>query len=185
MTSRKLTTLGFEMSQATQSRRVGATVDPFVVAFFAEHAGEEFHLCDLVDYVRDRCACNPTSPDRRMRALKKSGHIDYTLISKSKSLYQAGSLVDRSQSLREHARRHLLHEPRPVHREKLCAELERISKASADMPVATASEWDKAITELAENGSVSAVGERVAVVRQSKAKQKVKQSTKQQQELFA
>ena len=152
------------MSQTKEHDRVKSAIGEHVLSFFREHDGEEFTANQIARYVMARCDCAPSSVDRIMRSMKQSCEISYTLLSRSKSRYRAGAV--NLESLCEHLTHHLTHEAKPLHRQTLCIEMERLGEASDKLPHAPRFEWSAALDELIERGRVSAAGERVAIVRE-------------------
>jgi hypothetical protein len=81
------TTLDFE--QADNLQRIYGRVGQAILAFFAEHASQRFHLIELLRYIRQVVReVAPDSPGRIMRLLRRHGRIDYAVVSRSESLYE-------------------------------------------------------------------------------------------------
>jgi hypothetical protein len=79
---------------AVDRQRVAQAITWAIVEFFQQRLDSmhhQFHADDLRRFVRAKVGDTtaPASPDRIMRALKQGGRINYTLLSRSKSLYRA------------------------------------------------------------------------------------------------
>lgn len=71
--------------------RVAGNLAPHVLAFVRERveSGElEFHLKELSDFVTARSLCSPNSSARILQMLRKSGELDYQVVSRRRSLYR-------------------------------------------------------------------------------------------------
>lgn len=64
-----------------------------VLAFCEKVHRGEFRAEDVRKYVRRRMKTAPSSPDRRLRDLRKLGVIDYTVVDRRKSLYDLTYIV--------------------------------------------------------------------------------------------
>ncbi len=74
--------------------RVQSNIGSAVLTFCEEHYGRTFHDADLVAYVASKgIPASPSSPTRILRQLKKAGEINYSLVSRSKSLYKVEALA--------------------------------------------------------------------------------------------
>lgn len=72
-----------------ERQRVYDRIAPVILAFAHDKAGQQFHAEDLRRYVLDHTVeIAPGSPDRILRQLRLEGRLDYTVISRSQSLYQ-------------------------------------------------------------------------------------------------
>lgn len=67
--------------------RIGAAVLAFCRARL-EQRGGEFHADDLRRAITAAALCAPASPDRILRALRQSGHLDYAVVDRRASLYR-------------------------------------------------------------------------------------------------
>lgn len=69
--------------------RVSSAIARHVIAFVNSHG--EWHVESLRQYVFDNVNgyVAPASPDRILRALRQKGVIDYSVISRSQSLYRS------------------------------------------------------------------------------------------------
>ena len=88
------------MTQTANLTRVSDNIAQYVLEFFrARQHGVEFHGPELTAYVHGKRPGSLSSPDRVMRSLKKSGELDYEVVSRSRSLYRVLSLGERQQEL--------------------------------------------------------------------------------------
>ena len=84
------------MQQELNLSRVKAAIGARIVRFIAERLAfgpSQFHAQDLRDYVSAVHPTAPASADRILRALRQEGRVNYAVVSRSKSLYQALPLV--------------------------------------------------------------------------------------------
>lgn len=74
--------------------RVSTRVAPVIIAFAKSRipTAPEFHVEELRTFVYDRLQVAPASPDRILRMLKKRGDLNYTVVSRPKSLYRIESV---------------------------------------------------------------------------------------------
>lgn len=84
----------FDTGQAEQLERVGESIAPLVLAFFAtKQPGDLFTMNSLTDYVRARRSLGVVeSAGRILRDLKRKGELNYELVSRSQSLYRVLAL---------------------------------------------------------------------------------------------
>lgn len=88
--------------------RVEEKLDDTIMAFLGQRLRTgltDFHMGDLVDFVQKRSAVAPDSASRILRSLRLRKLIDYTLLSRSDSLYRIRSIPGHSAAKpREHWR---------------------------------------------------------------------------------
>ena len=73
--------------------RVRHSIAAVIVAFLrGVGVGGRFHAEELRDHVRRECPTAPASADRVLRDLRQRGRIDYTLVSRSGSLYEVRAI---------------------------------------------------------------------------------------------
>ena len=83
-----------ETSQAKELLRVSDRLRDAIYLFFDSHqVGEEFYAENLRKFVSDRVQVAPGSADRVMRDMRKRGLINYSVVSRSKSLYVKESVA--------------------------------------------------------------------------------------------
>ena len=69
--------------------RVYSTIAPLIIAFADDTGDQLFHAEELRQYVLERTTnIAPSSPDRILRELRLEGILNYSVISRSESLYQ-------------------------------------------------------------------------------------------------
>lgn len=71
--------------------RVSTKIAPVVLRFCRKRwrRGEpEFHMEELVKFVKNRTQIAPDSPSRILRKLRLDKRIDYNVVSRSESLYE-------------------------------------------------------------------------------------------------
>ncbi len=73
-------------SQDVELARVRSKLAEPILAFCSGRT--EFFMTELYRYVSSQVECAPGSVDRILRALRKSGQIDYEVISRRKSHYR-------------------------------------------------------------------------------------------------
>jgi hypothetical protein len=79
--------------------RVRATIEPLVMTFYVEHAGQPFHIEELRSYVRSFTVnIAPDSPGRILRVLRQEGKLNYVVLNRRQSLYQFRSNADADQT---------------------------------------------------------------------------------------
>jgi len=81
---------GARCEQDAQLQRVSSGIASHVLDFFKSRGvGSEFHASDLAAFVEERVGyVSPGSPDRILRDLRKRRLLNYTVVSRSKSLYR-------------------------------------------------------------------------------------------------
>ena len=73
-----------------QLQRVALNLNEAILAFFRERQGLRFTATELRQYVQHHnFGTAPSSADRVMRNLRKAGRINYVVVNRAKSLYQA------------------------------------------------------------------------------------------------
>lgn len=73
-------------------QRVKEKLEGLVLAFLKERGvGATFNLNELVLYVMQQKLVSPSSPGRILQLMKREGRIDYTVVSRSQSLYRITS----------------------------------------------------------------------------------------------
>ncbi|HEU0180326.1 MAG TPA: hypothetical protein VFV58_39320 [Blastocatellia bacterium] len=76
--------------QQENIERVSERIGGAVKAFMRERCGQQFFADDLRRYVRVNVGeVAPGSPDRILRMLRRAGELDYKVVSRSESLYEA------------------------------------------------------------------------------------------------
>lgn len=91
-TSTPLRVLPGPSEQQKQLARVSGSIGSVIVDFFhSQSIGATFFAADLHNYVLERSSTAPASADRVMRDLRKQRVINYTLVSRSQSLYRVES----------------------------------------------------------------------------------------------
>lgn len=77
--------------QAENIQRVNQAIGQHVTAFLDSHLNQEFHVDEMRQYVSANVDgyVAPASPDRILRMLRQKGAVNYTVISRSRSLYRA------------------------------------------------------------------------------------------------
>lgn len=77
--------------QRANIERVSDAIAALVTKFLREHLNQEFHVETLREYVYQHVNgyVAPASPDRILRALRQRGTVNYTVVSRSKSLYRS------------------------------------------------------------------------------------------------
>lgn len=75
--------------QAYELARVSGKTSEIIQAFFDCHqVGETFHAGDLHKFVSARAPVAPASADRVMRAMRRTGQVNYEVVDRSQSLYR-------------------------------------------------------------------------------------------------
>ena len=74
--------------QAENLDRVRTRIHSVVTDFCREHVGNQFHMVDLTEYVRERAHIAPDSPGRILRDLRRTGILDYEVLNRRESLYE-------------------------------------------------------------------------------------------------
>jgi hypothetical protein len=89
--------------QRANIERVSDAIAVFVTKFLHEHLNQEFHVETLREYVYQnvRGYVAPASPDRILRNLRQRGTVNYTVVSRSKSLYKSLPLAPPMSEYRE------------------------------------------------------------------------------------
>ena len=85
------------MSNQTENiTRVNQAISRYVTAFLNAHLNQEFHVDELRQYVSAHVDgyVAPASPDRILRDLRQKNQVNYTVVSRSKSLYKALPVMD-------------------------------------------------------------------------------------------
>lgn len=78
--------------QDIEFKRVRAAIGERIKVFIAQRLASgvtQFHAQDLRDFVAAVHPTAPASADRILRALRQDGELAYTVVSRSKSLYEA------------------------------------------------------------------------------------------------
>jgi len=80
-----------DVEQQEQEQRVASVIGEAVCAFMREMNGREFCANDLRTYVLGvvNRPIAPASPTTILRALRKTGEVDYLLVSRPKSIYRS------------------------------------------------------------------------------------------------
>lgn len=68
--------------------RVSKKISTIVFEFCRQHVGQEFHMCELEEFINRYTMTAPGSAGRILRLLDQAGTITYQLIERSKSLYR-------------------------------------------------------------------------------------------------
>ena len=78
------------MSQRENIERVTDAIARHVTTFLNARLNQEFHVEDLRKYVYANVNgyVAPASPDRILRDLRQRKHVNYEVVSRSKSLYR-------------------------------------------------------------------------------------------------
>lgn len=77
------------VSQSANLSRVTARIGESILEFAKSRVGSRFHAGDLHAHVEQATGkCAPASADRVLRSLRQKGLVDYTVISRSDSLYR-------------------------------------------------------------------------------------------------
>lgn len=74
-------------TQRENLERVRQRLDPVVLEFCRAHIGAQFHMEDLVKFVKLTVPGSPDSPSRILRYLRTRGEVSYRVLSRSQSLY--------------------------------------------------------------------------------------------------
>ncbi len=79
--------------QKRQLERVKVSIADVIIEFFRlRRVGDRFFASELHAFVRDHAQIAPASADRVMRDLRKSGQVNYCVISRSRSEYRVESV---------------------------------------------------------------------------------------------
>jgi hypothetical protein len=68
--------------------RVNDRINSVIHDFADQQGSNTFHMVDLEKFVQNKVQVAPDSPGRILRMMRKKGELEYTLINRSKSLYQ-------------------------------------------------------------------------------------------------
>ena len=81
-------------TQRRELERVSGSIADDVLAFFRRvGVGNTFHGDELCVWVSKRHRCSPSSPDRVLRELNRTGQLRYRLVSRSASLYAVEAIT--------------------------------------------------------------------------------------------
>lgn len=80
-----------DKEQKENIERVSSRIGVAITEFWSERIGKQFHVEDLRKFVSAKVGekVAPASPDRILRQLKQSGKVNYKIVSRRKSLYEA------------------------------------------------------------------------------------------------
>lgn len=74
----------------TDLSRVSSKIAPYILDFFKPlFYGQQFYAEDVLNHVQEKTCCAPDSVSRIMRMLKRSGQLNYRVVNRSQSLYEA------------------------------------------------------------------------------------------------
>lgn len=82
------------MSHAENLARVSRSIGAVVLEFCAARIGCEFHMGELLSFVRLHCEIAPDSPSRILRTLRQEGLLSYSVVSRAKSLYRVDGVAE-------------------------------------------------------------------------------------------
>lgn len=75
--------------QRENLERVGSRIAASIVEYLSKlGVGSTFHADELASFVQRRVKAAPGSSDRILRELKRAKRVNYTVLSRSKSLYR-------------------------------------------------------------------------------------------------
>jgi hypothetical protein len=93
--------------QPENQTRVYDRIAPAVIAFWEEQKSKVcryFHLQDLVDFIKAQgLHVAPNSPARIMQILKNEGRVNYIVLKRSESLYEALEIGEATEDVRASA----------------------------------------------------------------------------------
>jgi hypothetical protein len=73
--------------QSLNLARVKSRIAPIITSFCRSRVGERFYMRELVEYVAGVIGVAPDSPSRILRDLRAARVVEYTVLSRAKSLY--------------------------------------------------------------------------------------------------